>query len=116
MRERRLVRDGRFYALPDATPRGPRPLAVRSASLRRPDMLPPAEIQAAILQVTGDHYGATGGEIALEVGRLLGFQTTGARLRRLIEAEAQGLLASGRLDRQGTALVLAGQREPLPAA
>jgi hypothetical protein len=79
-------------------------------------MLPPAELQAAILQVTADHYGATGGEIALEVGRLLGFQTPGARLRTLIETEAQRLLASGRLDRQGATLVPAGQREPLPAA
>ena len=79
-------------------------------------MLPPAEIQAAILQVTGSHYGATSGEIALEVGRLLGFQAAGARLRALIEAEALRLLASGRLDRQGPSLVPAGQREPLPAA
>ncbi len=116
VREGRVARDGRFYALPDATPVVRDRSQVRSASLRRPDMLPPAEIQAAILQVTLDHYGATGGEIALEVGRLLGFPSTGARLHRLIEAEAEGLLASGRLDRQGTALVPAGQREPLPAA
>jgi hypothetical protein len=50
------------------------------------------------------------------VGRLLGFQATGARLRTLIETEALRLLASGRLDRQGPSLVPAGQREPLPAA
>jgi hypothetical protein len=89
---------------------------VRSASLRRPEMLPPTEIQAAILQVTGSHYGASPGEIALQVGRLLGFQATGARLRTLIETEVERLLASGRLDRQGPSLVPAGQREPLPAA
>ena len=116
VREQRLVRDGRFYALPETTPAIRDRSLVRSASLRRPDMLPPAEIQAAILQVTGSHYGATSGEIALQVGRLLGFQATGARLRTLIETEVERLLASGRLDRQGPSLVPAGQREPLPAA
>lgn len=116
VREQRLVRDGRFYALPDTTATVRDRSAVRSASLRRPEMLPPAEIQAAILQVTGNHYGATSSEIALEVGRLLGFQATGARLRTLIETEVERLLANGRLDRQGPSLVPAGQREPLPAA
>jgi very-short-patch-repair endonuclease len=116
VREQRLVRDGGFYALPETAPQVRDRSSVRSASLRRPDMLPPAEIQAAILQVTSSHYGATSGEIALEVGRLLGFQAAGARLRSLIEAEALQLLASGRLDRQGASLVPAGQREPLPAA
>jgi very-short-patch-repair endonuclease/DNA polymerase III delta prime subunit len=116
VREQRLVRDGRFYALPDTTPAVRDRSQVRAASLRRPEMLPPAEIQAAILQVSGSHYGATGGEIALEVGRMLGFQATGARLRTLIETEVERLLANGRLDRQGPSLVPAGQREPLPAA
>ena len=116
VREQRLIRDGRFYALPDATPTVRDRSQVRSASLRRPEMLPPSEIQAAILQVTASHYGATGGEIAAEVGRLLGFQATGARLRALIDTEVERLLASNRLDRQGPALVPAGQREPLPAA
>jgi hypothetical protein len=116
VREQQLVRDGRFYALPETTPIVRDRSQVRSVSLRRPEMLPPAEIQAAILQVAGRHYGATPGEIALEVGRLLGFQATGARLRTLIETEVERLLASGRLDRQGPSLVPAGQREPLPAA
>jgi hypothetical protein len=116
VREQQLVRDGRFYALPETTPIVRDRSQVRSVSLRRPEMLPPAEIQAAILQVTGNHYGATSSEIALEVGRLLGFQATGARLRTLIETEVERLLANGRLDRQGPSLVPAGQREPLPAA
>jgi very-short-patch-repair endonuclease len=113
VRERRIIRDGRFYALPGAPPI----IRDRSAvpSLRRPEMLPPAEIRAAVLEVASAHYGAAPGEIATRVGRLLGCATTSARLRALIEAETSRLLASGRLDRQGPSLVPA-RPDSRPAA
>ena len=115
VRARRIIRDGRFYALPGAPPMIRDRSAVRAASLRRPEMLPPAEIQAAVLEVARAHYGAAPGEIATRVGRLLGIATTSAPLRALIEAETLRLLASGRLDRQGPSLVPA-QPDSRPAA
>ena len=62
-------------------------------------------MRTAIVQVASAHYGATTGELATRVSQLLGFQTTGARLRALIEAEIERLLAAGRLDRHGPSLV-----------
>ncbi|MDF2781369.1 MAG: hypothetical protein K0S96_1173, partial [Geminicoccaceae bacterium] len=115
VRERRISREGRFYAVPGAEPLIRDRSAVRASTLRRPEMLPPVEIQAAIVDVAGFHYGATTGEIASRVGRLLGFQTTSARLRGLIEAETLRLLATGRLDRQGPSL-LPAQPDSRPAA
>jgi hypothetical protein len=115
VRERRISREGRFYAVPGAEPMIRDRSAVQASTLRRPEMLPPVEIQAAVLEVAGVHYGATTGEIASRVGRLLGFQTTSARLRGLIEAETLRLLAAGRLDRQGPAL-LPAQPDSRPAA
>jgi hypothetical protein len=66
--------------------------------------------------VASAHYGATTGELATRVSRLLGFQTTSSQLRALIEAEIERMLASGRLDRHGASLVPSAQAEPLPAA
>jgi hypothetical protein len=43
---------------------------VRSASLRKADLLPPQELRAAIA-----HYGASPSEIAVAVSRLLGFKS-----------------------------------------
>jgi very-short-patch-repair endonuclease len=115
VRQERITRDGRFYARSGAATAIRDRTQVRAATLRRPEMLPPAEIRTAILEVAGAHYGATRGEIATEVGRLLGFQATSARLRALIDAEVEHLLAGGRLDRQGASLVPA-RPDSRPAA
>jgi hypothetical protein len=115
VRQQRISRDERFYAAPGTAPTVRDRSEVRAATLRRPEMLPPAEIRAAILEVAGAHFGATRGEIATQVGRLLGFQATSARLRALIDAEVERLLAGGRLDRQGTSLVPA-RPDSRPAA
>ncbi len=115
VRQQRITRDERFYMTPGAAPVVRDRTEVRATTLRRPEMLPPAEIRAAILEVAGAHYGATRGEIASQVGRLLGFQATSTRLRALIDAEVERLLAGGRLDRQGGSLVPA-RPDSRPAA
>jgi very-short-patch-repair endonuclease len=115
VRQQRVSRDGRFYMTAGAAPAIRDRTEVRAATLRRPEMLPPAEVRTAILEVAGAHYGATRGEIATQVGRLLGFQVVSARLRALIEAEIERLLAAGRLDRQGPSLVPA-RPDSRPAA
>ena len=76
---------------------------VASAGLRKPEMLPPAEIRAAVSALVEANFGAGRDEIASQVGRLLGFKSTGSQLRQVIEAEIDALVEDGALvDRDGT--------------
>lgn len=68
---------------------------VDSPSLRRPDMLPPVEIRAAILALIDAHYGAGRREIPAAVARILGFKSTSGPLRAVIEAQRTRLLREG---------------------
>ena len=71
--------------------------AVGSASLRKPDLLPPRELRAAIERVVATHHGATEREVVQTVSRLLGFKATSSALREAISRQAQALQESGRL-------------------
>jgi very-short-patch-repair endonuclease len=73
---------------------------VRSASLRKADLLPPQELCAAIESVVVAHYGANSREIAVAVSRLLGFKAMSVGLRENIERQVQTLKAKGRLSEQ----------------
>jgi hypothetical protein len=73
---------------------------VRSASLRKADLLPPQELCAAIESVVVAHYGASRSEIAVAVSRLLGFKAMNAGLRETIERQVQILKVKGRLNEQ----------------
>ena len=89
---RRCVREDGFLSVPGI----PTPVRNRenadSASLRKPDMLPPAEIRAAVLALIDAHHGATASEIPIAVSRMLGFKTTSGPLRTVIEAQISRLL------------------------
>ncbi len=65
---------------------------VSSPGLRKPDMLPPAEIRAAILSLIDAHHGATANEIPVAVARIFGFKSTGRQLRSTIAAQTAKLL------------------------
>ena len=73
---------------------------VRSASLRKADLLPPQELRAAIESVVVAHYGASPSEIAVAVSRLLGFKAMSAGMREIIEQQVQTLKVKGRLSEQ----------------
>jgi very-short-patch-repair endonuclease len=73
---------------------------VRSASLRKVDLLPPQELCVAIESVVGNHYGASLPEIAVAVSRLIGFKAVSAGLRETIERQVQSLKVKGRLREQ----------------
>ncbi len=100
-----LVEDG-FYTVPD------REIVVRdrsrvaSAGLRKPDMLPPAEITAALLNVVGDNYGAGRTELVPAAARALGFATTSPALRGRIDDSVTQLLNDGALVEKNGLLVL----------
>lgn len=92
---RACTREDGFLSISDA----PTPIRnrreVSSQGLRKPDMLPPAEIRAAVLAVIEAHHGATGQEIPVAVARVFGFKRNGGQLRSAIEAQRAKLQRQG---------------------
>lgn len=66
-----------------------------SANLRKPEMLPPTEIMAAILAVVRIHFGIKSDEVVAEVAHLFGFKSTSSQLRQVIQAQLQKLVNGG---------------------
>ncbi|MGA2544174.1 MAG: DUF3320 domain-containing protein [Verrucomicrobiota bacterium] len=60
---------------------------VISPDLRKPEMIPPAEVRCAILAVIDAGHGAGRKEIPIAVARMLGFKNTSGQLRHVIESE-----------------------------
>ncbi|MEX0956424.1 MAG: DUF3320 domain-containing protein [Rhizobiaceae bacterium] len=79
-----LEADG-FYAVPGQEVRVRDRSAVSSASLRRPETLPPAEIQAAAIAIIEQNFGAGRDQLITAIARALGFASTSAQLRAVIE-------------------------------
>jgi very-short-patch-repair endonuclease len=94
-----IVRDGPFLS-PREQPQVPirNRENVRSAHLRKADLLPPQEVRAAILAVAQVHFGTFRDETAIQVSRLLGFKSTTASLRKLIDEEIAFLLSEQALE------------------
>ncbi|OBV36702.1 DUF3320 domain-containing protein [Janthinobacterium psychrotolerans] len=99
----------RFLSLPDTViairDRG----AVVSDTLRKPDMLPPQEIDVAILGALQKNYGAGLVEIAQYVARLFGFKATSPQLRETIRLRLDDLLLRGLLQKNGEVFALRQQ-------
>ncbi|MGK5024099.1 DUF3320 domain-containing protein [Janthinobacterium sp. RB2R34] len=83
--------------------------AVVSDTLRKPDMLPPQEIDAAILDTLQKNYGAGLVEIAQYVARLFGFRSTSPQLRETIRLRLDELLLRGLLQKNGEVFELRQQ-------
>lgn len=60
---------------------------VISPDLRKPEMIPHAELRVAILAVIDAGHGAARKEIPIAVARMLGFRNTSAQLRYAIESQ-----------------------------
>jgi very-short-patch-repair endonuclease len=90
--DRGLIEGGPFYQLPNQKVIARDRSAVTSATLRKPEMLPPAEIDAAIIQIVGDNFGARREEIVMAVSRLLGYAATSAQLRFVLIAGVERLI------------------------
>jgi len=60
---------------------------VFSPDLRKPEMIPPAELRTAILAVIDAGHGAAKQEIPIAIARMLGFKNTSAQLRYAIESQ-----------------------------
>jgi very-short-patch-repair endonuclease len=94
-------------------PEAPVPVRDRSATessgLRKPDLLPPLEVRAAILAIVETCHGAAKTELPTAVARTLGFKATGATLRALVDAQARKLIRLGALEEDGGLLRLAAK-------
>jgi very-short-patch-repair endonuclease len=70
---------------------------VESSGLKKPEMLPPRELQSGIREFVEKHVSTTPEETARAIGRLLGFRTTSRQLRERIEDEIDALIARSEL-------------------
>ena len=100
-----ISRDGEFLFV-DGEPAKLRDRRnVMSATLRKPELLPPAELQAGIRQVINTNFGASQNEIVVTLSRLLGFKATSSQLRDVIDQEIAKLLVDGSVTQNGDLLV-----------
>lgn len=87
--------DGQFYTVPGQQIRVRDRSAVMSQSLRRPEALPPSEIQAAAVAVLEVNFGASREELITAIARLFGFASTSAQLRTTIERSVENAAHTG---------------------
>jgi hypothetical protein len=75
--------------------------AVQSDGLRKPDMLPPDEIDAAVLGTVQRNFGGSADEIVQAVARLFGFKATSSQLREVIQTRIDALVSQAVLAQDG---------------
>ncbi len=105
VREGRLAQAGDFLTVPGSRLRVRDRSEARSPSLRRPDSLPPAELEAAILAVVRENYGATDDQVVQSAARAVGFKATSGPLRELLAGVVADAVAGERLSRRNGMLV-----------
>lgn len=102
---RGAIAGGPFYSIAG------KPITVRdrsqaaSATLRKPEMLPPAEIEAAILRIVDENFGAGRDELIHALSRTFGYAATSAQLRARLNEEIDRLLATRALAEKDGLLV-----------
>ena len=106
VREGRLTEDGDFLTIPGRIPRVRDRSEVRSASLRKCDSLPPSELEAAILGVVRENYGATDDQVVQAAARAVGFKATSGQLRDLLAEVITAAVSGERLTRRNGMLVV----------
>jgi very-short-patch-repair endonuclease len=87
-----------FLSLPGQTVLARDRSEVASPTLRRPDYLPPQEIDTAIVDIVAVNLGATVGELVLRVSRQLGYRSTSAQLRAVIEDRVVSVVKAGKVN------------------
>ncbi len=115
VRTGRLVRDGDFLSIPGREAKIRDRSAVASATLRRCEALPPAELERAVLDIVRTHFGATDDQIGLAVSRAIGFKATSSQLRTIIADAVTAAIGKGWIDRKNGVLVT-GPEAPVASA
>ncbi|CAD0319838.1 DUF3320 domain-containing protein [Xanthomonas hortorum pv. cynarae] len=83
-----------FLAMPNKEIRVRDRSMVESLTLRRPELLPPTEIKAAITKLVADNLGAKPEELVTIVSRQFGYRSTSTQLRQLILDQIDALVRS----------------------
>jgi hypothetical protein len=105
VRERTISQVGDFLLWPGSEITVRDRTDVVSTTLRRPELLPPMEIDVAIQNLVKENLGATLNEVALHVSRQLGYRTTSAQLRAALVGRAEELVSKGKLELRSGVLV-----------
>ena len=103
--QRGTVSGGPFYSRPGSQVVVRDRSSVSSLTLRRPDMLPPIEIEQAMLEIVKANYGAGRDDLVEAVSRAFGFASTSSQLRGILLPEIEKLVSKGKLVEQGDLLV-----------
>ena len=99
--------DEYFLNLPGRLPIVRRRDGVFSASLRKPEMLPPSEIRAAICHLLRANHGAEIDDIRIPVARMFGIKNASSQIRDLITEQVTALLRNGSVVQQDRVFKLA---------
>lgn len=94
---KRCIREDDCLAVPDAPIRIRNREKATSPGLRKPELLPPAEVRAAILALLEAAHGVRPPELPTALARLLGFKTTTATLRELVQRQLRKLEQTGQV-------------------
>jgi very-short-patch-repair endonuclease len=106
-----VLREGSFLSVPSSPVRVRDRSIVASASLRKPEMLPPAEIQSSISQILEDNLGATEEELVSAVLRAFGFKAASTSLRDVVTRQINALVLRESISRSGDLIVMSAQAE-----
>jgi very-short-patch-repair endonuclease len=68
---------------------------VSASNLKKPEMIPPSEVRQAILYFVKQQVGLRREELPTMVSRVLGFKTTSAKLKELVEKTLASTLEAG---------------------
>ena len=96
---------GPFYTRPGSQLMTRDRSKVTSPTIRKPEMLPVAEIEHAMVEVVVENYGASRGDLILATSRAFGFASTSSQLRDVLSTAVDGLVCDGRLEVKGDLLV-----------
>ena len=77
-----------------------------SRTLRKPELLPPQEIRAALMDLIRDAHGVYQDEAVTAVSRMLGFQSTSQQIRERIDQQICKLWEDGELISHGDMLTV----------
>jgi very-short-patch-repair endonuclease len=102
--QRGTVVGGPFYTVPGRAVRTRDRSNVSSATLRSPDMLPPVEIEHAMVEIVRANYGAGREELIQAASRGFGFAATSSQLRATLAASIDRLIENGQLSANGDLL------------
>lgn len=100
VRQHRILEDGGFHSIPHGEVVVRDRSGASSPSLRKPEMLPPAEIREALLDIISRNFGATEDQVVLAASRAFGFKSTSVQLRESILRPLQPMLDQEELIRR----------------